>query len=265
MRKSVPKKINQAIEEIANACYDYMSSDLGKDHILNPESHTPIMDVPWTVGFFVEEIKSRINMYIETYLQSQDVVQKFNGIKKEIIDFYKEVSFDLSSMETDWTHVIKHEISSDKSMVDSLQALDDLPLTLKIPILVVTIVLTAVVAACIVVISPVLIPALLFMNTEDRKRRVIDDVYRANMLSIRSQINHHLKASCGNALNLLVEKVSERLLPNRIHSLEAMIQRLSHSREEILANIESISYLANKLEAMRMSAEDLQSAFLDET
>lgn len=239
-----------------------MSSESGTEHILNPKCRTPMMDVP--LGFFVEEIKSRINIYIETFLQSPDVLQKFEDIRTEIIDFYKRVSVDLSSLEADWTSVKKHEFSCGKSMADPFKEFNEFPLPLQISIIAVSIVITAAVAACLLLFSPVLGPALMLMNTDDAKREVIDRVYNANIASIRSQIQRHLEERSGNALNLLVKKVSKRLLPNRIHFLETMIQQLSNSREEVLANIESISYLASKLEAMRMSAEDLQSTLMDE-
>lgn len=264
MRQTVPKKIDKAIEVIVYECFVYMSSESGKEHILNPKCRTPMMDVQWTSGFFVEEIKSRINIYIETFLQSPDVLQKFEDIKNEIIDFYKRVSVDLSSLEADWACVKKHEFSCGKSMADPFKEFNEFPVPLQISILAVSIVITAAVAACLLLLSPVLGPALMLMNTDDAKREVIDRVYNANTASIRSQIKRHLEERSGNALNLLVEKVSERLLPNRIHFLETMIQQLSNSREEVLANIESISYLASKLEAMRMSAEDLQSTLMDE-
>lgn len=264
MRQTVPKKIDKAIEVIVNECFVYMSSESGKEHILNPKCRTPMMDVQWTSGFFVEEIKSRINIYIEAFLQSPDVLQKFEDIRTEIIDFYKRVSVDLSSLEADWACVKKHEFSCGKSMADPFKEFNEFPLPLQISIIAVSIVITAAVAACLLLLSPVLGPALMLMNTDDAKRKVIDRVYNANTASIRSQIKRHLEERSGNALNLLVEKVSERLLPNRIHFLETMIQQLSNSREEVLANIESISYLASKLEAMRMSAEDLQSTLMDE-
>lgn len=264
IRQTVPKKIDKAIEVIVNECFVYMSSKSGKEHILNPQCRTPMMDVPWTLGLFVEEIKSRINIYIETFLQSPDVLQKFEDIKNEIIDFYNRVSVDLSSLEADWTYVRKHEFSCDKSMGDPFKKFYEFPLPLQISMLAVSVVITAAAAVCLLLFSPVFGPSLMLMNTDDAKMEIIDRVYDANMDSIQSQIQKHLKERCGNALNLLVEKVSKRWLPNQINSLETMIQQLSHSREEILANIESISYLASKLEAMRMSAEDLQSILMDE-
>lgn len=262
IRQTVPTKIDKVIEVIGNECFVYMSSESGKEHILNPKCRTPMMDVPF--GFCVEEIKSRINIYIETFLQSPDVLQKFEDIKNEIIDFYNRVSVDLSSLEADWTYVKKHEFSCDNGIGDHFKKFDELPLPLKISMLAVSIVITAAAAVCLLLSSPLLGPAVMLMNTDNAKRVVLDRVYNANMASIRSQIQRHLKERCGNALNLLVKKVSKRLLPNRIHFLETMIQQLSNSREEVLANIESISYLASKLEAMRMSAEDLQSTLMDE-
>lgn len=264
IRQTLPKKIDKAIEVIVNECIVYMSSKSGKEHILNPKCRTPMMDVPWTSGFFVEEIKSRINIYIETFLQSPDVLQKFEDIKNEIIDFYNRVSVDLSLLEADWTYVKKDEFSCDKSMDDPFKKFNEISLPLKISILAVSVVMTASAAICLLLLSPVLGPGLMLMNTDETKRKIIDNVYDENMASIQSQIQKHLKERCGNYLNLLVEKVSKRWLPNQINSLETMIQQLSDSREEILANIESISYLASKLEAMIISAEDLQSTLMDE-
>lgn len=265
MRQTVPKKIDKAIEVIVNECFVYMSSESGKRHILNPTCRTPMIDVPWTSVFFIEEIKSRINIYIEAFLQSPDVSQKFVDIRTEIIDFYKRVSGDLSSFEADWACVKKDEFSNRKSMVDPFKTFDEFPFALKISMIAVSIVITAAVATvCLLLFNPVLVPALMFTNTVDVKREVIDSVYNANIASIRSQIQRHLEERCGNALNLLVNKVSNFLLPNRIHFLETMIQQLSDSREEILASIQSISFLRSKLNAMRTSAEDLQSTLMDE-
>lgn len=265
MRQTVPKKIDKAIEVIVNECFVYMSSESGKRHILNPTCRTPMIDVPWTSVFFIEEIKSRINIYIEAFLQSPDVSQKFVDIRTEIIDFYKRVSGDLSSFEADWACVKKDEFSNRKSMVDPFKTFDEFPFALKISMIAVSIVITAAVATvCLLLFNPVFVPALMFTNTVDVKREVIDSVYNANIASVRSQIQRHLEERCGNALNLLVNKVSNFLLPNRIHFLETMIQQLSDSREEILASIQSISFLRSKLNAMRTSAEDLQSTLMDE-
>lgn len=260
MRQTVPTKIDKAIEVIVNECFVYMSSESGKEHILNPQCRIPMMDVPWTLGFFSEEIKSRITIYIEAFLQSPDVLQKFDDIKHEMFEFYKRVSVDLSSMEADWTYVKKHEFSCDKSMEDPFKKFDELPLPLKISMLAVSIVIKAAVVVCLLLISP----DLGSMNTDKTKREVIDRVYYANIASIRSQIHQHFKERSGKALNLLVKEMFERWLPNQINFLETMIQELLDSREEILASIESISYLASKLEVMRMSADDLQSTLMDE-
>lgn len=263
MSQQMPKEIDRTIEEIAKECFVYMSSEPGKEHILNPRHHTPIMNLPWTVGIFDDEIRSRISAYIETFLQSPEILQKFENIKNEIINFYKRVSQDLSEMEADWTY------DSEKSMEDPFRAFDQFPLSLKISMVAVAIAITAALAACVILLhgtplTPVIGMSLFLMNTVFRKKTVIDMVYDINIASIQSQIQKHLEERCGNYLHLLVRKVSTGLLPNRINSLETMIQNLSDLREDILANIESISYLASKLEAMRMSAEDLQSTLMDE-
>lgn len=45
-----------------------MLFELGKEYILNFKCCIFMMDVLWILGFFVEEIKLRINIYIEIFL-----------------------------------------------------------------------------------------------------------------------------------------------------------------------------------------------------
>lgn len=89
VRKTSQKRIKKVIEDIAQECYDYMSTDEGKDKILNPPNRPPIMKVVWQPRLFAMEIHARVLLYIEHLLKSSEVNEKFVTEKDEIVSFYK--------------------------------------------------------------------------------------------------------------------------------------------------------------------------------
>lgn len=103
VRKASQKRIKKVIEDIAQECYDYMSTDEGKDKILNPPGRPPIMEVVWQPRVFAMEIHERVLLYIEHFLKSSEVNEKIVTEKEEIESFYKKVSSELSDMEEGWT------------------------------------------------------------------------------------------------------------------------------------------------------------------
>lgn len=236
-----------------------MSKDSEKEIILNPSDGTPMMEVTWHPTQFANEINIRITEYVNNRLQSEQVLQKFEDVKNEIIKFYREVSTDLSAMENEWTNVVKTEGFGEYRREEPSD-LDDLPLQIKIPVVALSVLVMVALAVLGIIASPVLIPTLLIMSRDDRKRTIIEEVYDNYKENIRGEIRKHLQKNCGGPLNDLVENVTKDLLPSRIIFLENMIKTLLQTREKILMDIETLEELKEKVDAMKMSASKIQAA-----
>lgn len=251
----VKKRIDDAIEDVTEKCYQYMQTEEEKIRILNPVGKKPIMEVPWTKSF-LEEIQSRIALYIEHFLKSEKVTCIFEDIKNGNVTFYKNASKNISTMAAQWT-----DGHGERSEANDFDEEDDLAIYLEIPLIIVAVVVTVIAAAIALVLSPILAPVVfIFYSAEKKKalkREFINKAYSTYMLSIRGQIKDHLDKSSGDALKLLSDKMLNHSLPNRINHLEKLIQNLEQSREKILVNTESFRDLAKKVEAMRMSASEL--------
>lgn len=96
------KKNNKIKEDIAQKCYTYMSTDDGKDKILNPSGRTPISKVDWSKTDFEKEITARIDSYVESYLQTDGVFEKYYDIKKEISSLNDQMNGIIQEMESEW-------------------------------------------------------------------------------------------------------------------------------------------------------------------
>lgn len=260
------KRIKKEIEGIAQGVYDYMSTDLGKDRILNPSGTPPIMEVDWKPKLFVMNIHDRINIHIKNVLKSSDVVQRFEAVKTEIASFYEKVSSDLSDMENGWIVV-----EPDKTKVSADTEIDDTNIStasvvgvllvtspMWLPLLAAGIGLTVAFVGLTIALSPIAIPFLTFLNRDARKRKIIDEEYNNRRESVRSLICNELEVNCGYVLNRLIDKVAIDMLPKRIQALQKMIQQLSKSRKKILENRELLEYLSKKLKVMEESATELK-------
>lgn len=242
-----------------------MSTDLGKDRILNPPDSTPIMKVEWQPNIFAEEINTRVMQYVESFLKSSDVEKKFEAMKNDIALFYKIASSDLSEMENDWTeddshdkHVkaYDHDIDlnvSTASVVGIVLATSPLWL----PILAAGIGLGVALAGVTIALSPVVLPFMKILGRDARKRKIIDEEYNNCRESIRSLICNELESNCGCVINKLLDRVTKDLLPKRMQSLQKMIQQLLKSRTEILENQESLRLLSKKVKDMEESVTEL--------
>lgn len=82
----------KTIEEIVKECEDYMSTESGENSILNPEGRIPIAKLLWFSKDFSKEIKQRVDLYVESYLQSDAVVKGLKKLKMNSFHFQKEQS-----------------------------------------------------------------------------------------------------------------------------------------------------------------------------
>ncbi|XP_061180806.1 uncharacterized protein LOC133189451 [Saccostrea echinata] len=93
------QRIESFIEQEANESFKYMSSDIGKERILNPKGWEPIMEVTYVPNKLCDDVRDRINHYINEKVRSPKVVEEFKNIKDEILEFYKEMSSEIEKME----------------------------------------------------------------------------------------------------------------------------------------------------------------------
>lgn len=259
------KKTQKAIEDTAEACYDYMLTPAGKDKVLNPPGHKPIMKIDWQPNVFTEKVQERVKMYVSEYLQTKDVLQKFRKIKDESASFYQKKSSDLSKMETGWTGCTEDKTSKTPTLAKEDSELSTASFVgivlatspLWIPLLATGVGLT-------IAASPIIFPIVKFLGRDKRKEKLIDEEYRRCLLSIKELIRKELEKNQGSVINKLVDKVTDDLILGRIQSLQKMINQLSKSRSEIISNVDTLSYLAKKIKSIEGSATELLDSVAQE-
>lgn len=244
MNSVLHEKTKQVIKDVAQEVYDYMSSYTGKNSILNPPGRCPILTVLWSN--LEKETKARVLQYLETYLQSEKVLERFRKIREDIIEFHRKVSFDVSDMEADWTRMIKVETELDWE--------DRLPLPIQIPVLVLA-------AAAGILLSPIIIPLSIYQSRNSVKKETVEERYQTIRQSVRGLICEQLESKCGEYVDKMIDKVTKDLLPKKINYLESMISKLLNSRKDILANLTTIDNLEMKVQAIYKSASELDVTF----
>lgn len=258
VKKASQKRIKKVIEDIAQECYDYMSTDEGKDKILNPPGRPPIMEVVWQPRQFAMEIHERVLLYIEHFLKSSEVNEKFVTEEEEIESFYKKLSSELSDLEEDWTviRIFEKDCLTDTNAEMSKASIARVVLATS-PIWI------PIAAIDIALVPPLVIPIFLIMGRDTRKKKVIDEEYNKYRMSIRSHISNELESTCGAFINKLIDRITLDLLPKRIQFLEKMIQQLLDNRRQILANQESLCNLSRKVKVIEKSATEFKSHWPD--
>lgn len=159
-------------------------------------------------------------------------------------------------MEKEWADVVGYKRFCEEYTRNKPEDFVDLPLEIKIPVVAVSVLAIAVA----IIISPVLIPVLLILSRDERKRKLIDEVYKKYTAKIPDEIQKHLKKHCGDPLHDKVENITKNLLPPRIMFLEHLIKTTSQTRDKILIDTNSLRELKEKVDAMKRSAADIQAA-----
>lgn len=234
---------SRTLNEITQECYHYMSTEFGKNRILNPPGRIPILDV--SVLYLPTEIRARLTEYVESYLASAPVREKLTNSTKDIEAFYNDVSEDILNMETEWTNGRKrNEINWGEALL----------LPIQMYLLAFGIVLSV---SCFIFLSPVLIPLSIYLSTKDGKRKYVDLQYPIWLEKTKDEINRHLLSNCGPYITGLVDKVTNEVLPRRIKALELTIKNLRKSHKEIIANRETFTNLMSQINDMENSVADL--------
>lgn len=255
------KKTQKAIEDRAQACYDYMLTPVGKDKVLNPPGHKPIMKIDWQPNVFTEKVQERVRMYVSEYLQTKDVLQKFRKIKDETSSFYQKKSADLSKMETGWTGWTGNTEDRTSKMPTLSKEDSELSTASFVGIVLATsplwIPLLATGVGLTISASPIIFPVVKFLGRDKRKEKLIHEEYRRWFSTIQGFICKELESNQGRVIYKLVDKVTDDLILGRIQSLQKMIQQLSKSRREIISNVDTLSDLAKKINIIEGSATEL--------
>nr|XP_022312510.1 transmembrane GTPase fzo-like [Crassostrea virginica] len=254
-RFSLEKKITSARENIAERCFNFMSTDNGKNTILNPEGHPPLMTFPFTQKMFRLEVNCRVSMYVKNVLQSEDVLNEFKSIITEIDQFYKEISTELAENE----ECKMNEIYDDFN--ESVITDSDTKTTKVVGIVLASAPLWLPLVAVSVAFSPLLIPAVAYLQLSDKKKVVIDNEYENCKLTIRGMISSRLESSYGVFLRKLIEKVFVSDLPKQIQFLETLTQQLLEKRNEILASQDLLYTLKERVASMMSGIAELNNKF----
>ncbi|XP_062599845.1 uncharacterized protein LOC134261417, partial [Saccostrea cucullata] len=250
------QRIKNIIEQEANASFEYMSSDIGKERILNPKDWLPIMEVKYVPNVIDEEVRERIDRYIEEKVRSPDVLERFTNIKDDILSSYKEMSFEIERMETEWTGT-PVVISSEKEGIYKEESIAPYVAGV-IATAPIWFPLLAAGFAIAVASAPVVAPIIAYLRSDSRKKKIIDKEYEKSKSLFKSKICNSMEENHGDALNKLISKITDVLLRRRIKFIEETIKELSENREKIIANQKSLNSLSEKITSIKESAEEFK-------
>lgn len=262
MREDLLRKIEIIIEDTAQTCYDYMSTEKGMKEIVNPPAKDPILNVHWHPKKFREEIRSRCSQYVENYLKSNHVTARFIKIQEETQEFYNRICIELTAIETEWTdHKSKKVEVSDIEKSDiSKGAVVGVVLATSpiwIPLLATGIALTVAFGSITLAVSPFLLPYVIYQNRVETKRKIVDEEYDNFKSSVQSLICNQLESTVGDTLKKFIDKVAIDILFRRIAALKKMTRQLSGSRQNILAKKDLLTKHLQKAKSIEEKTEKI--------
>lgn len=252
------KRLKEDIEEIAKKFADEMSQREVKHKILNPEGKKSIMK---TVKLDEDEIsstvKQRVVNYIKQRMSSQEVCQKFFDLRDEVISFFVKTSSKIASMEDDWIKKQTLDFSKTLHYVNAWSPYVTIAIATSPIWITAVIAIGAAFLGICAAISPIALPVWLYRLTKNwKKEELIDKYYSQYQGSIKELINNEFEAN--TVMKKMITNVTEEVLPRRLLHLETIINQLSISRTQILANQERIANLFIKLEVIMKSATSLE-------
>ncbi|XP_062580373.1 uncharacterized protein LOC134242307 [Saccostrea cucullata] len=250
------KLISSIIEQEANASFEYMSSDLGKERILNPRCSKPIMKVSNVPSTLADIVQNRVDKYIKEKVLSPDVVEAFKNINDDILDFYKEVSSKIEKLENEWTR----DSDENSSEIDGTYKGESIAPYVAGVIAVAPLWFPLLVAGCAIAVAsaPVAAPIIAYLSSDSTKKKLIDKEYEKSKSLFKSKLCNSLEHSHGDSLNKLISKIAGDILPRRIQFIEETIKELSENRDKIIANQKYLNSLAEKITNMKDVTEKIK-------
>lgn len=253
-RKEFLEKNTKAKEDLAQGCYEYMSTSVGKEKVLNPPNRTPIAEVNWGTVDFEKEIEVRVDLYVEKYLQSDGVLKIYENIQIEIDTFCEQVISDLSRMENEWIKNIPD--TSSVSLTNAFLLLGLLTSPAWLAALAVGFGLVAAAGAGLFFI----VGTVLGWFKKKTKEEITNE-YDKHLGKIRGKICDHLDKNCGVVIIKLIDKVTEDILPKKLQTFKTMIQQISESKDEITANQKRLKVNADKIRNMEERVTKIAECF----
>lgn len=223
-----------------------MSTDEGKDKILNPPGRTPISEVDWRKTYFEKEIRERIDLYVESHLQSSGVLERYKDIEIEIKLFHVKIDKAILEMEREW--IPSWKVVSGSHLGNLWIALG----LLTSPIQFAALATGFGVAAAVVAVVTFVLSAIL--GWKKKTSIEIGTEYNRYRTTIPQKICKHIDENCGLIIIKLVDKVTDDVLPKRIQALQTMIRQISESRDKVLALTEK---LEQQIHAMKETVTGL--------
>lgn len=243
VRETLKRRTKRAIDDIAETCYDIMSTDLGKCRILNPSDRPPILHLPLKSQSEIHEvIITLVSQYFDRFLRYSNVLKKFKEIREEIVSFYHNTSLELSKMENEWIYDRESEALVCEALVTTSLYLPEFTIEVAVP-------------------TVNWLRSLLPRGSKDRKRKLIDESYNKCMSSIRSSVCNLFDLSYGFVVMDLLNKVTNDLLPKRINCLKKIIiEQSMDAQQKKLGNHQPLQHLANNVKILQESAIELEES-----
>lgn len=235
-----------------------MSTEEGKEKILNPIGHTPILKcMNWTECAYAENVNERVCLYLKNFLESEDTEKKFKEIAEELRSTFDKLSSTLKGIEddTDLPEKFKDEKKDQTTSSAGPHFADRL---LNVPIVIGGFFLSAALLCLAIVLSPIIIAKLVYQNQEEEKRRIIDRTYQECTLQVRNKVCETLESSYGFFVGTLIESLMFGVLDRKIKSFLEMINNLKMFREEYLSKTDEFCELKRKVEEMEEEATSLE-------
>lgn len=214
-----------------------MTSEEGKELILNPPGMVPIVKDSWNPTQFDKKINERVQLYVKSFLNSRDVQSKFLDIQEELNLYTKQACSQLSEFEYKWLGLgncllkdffIVRDFSKVKRVVKMLhdEYIDNPELSVAGIFFNIGFAVTA------YAFLPISVPIMLLLDRDSRKQKIIEKEYTKLMSSFRDDIRNELNSTCGKLLKQMVNKVTEEFLPRRIdHLIELARQLVTYSKD----------------------------------
>ena len=232
-------KTKELEEEMANDGYQYMSTDEGKNQVLNPQGSIPIMDVKYSnPQSYSEIVGSRVLLYVDKVMKSDKFVKGFEEIREMIKSFYMETCSKLDEkLENDsdslrWNPTVPAGKSPTPENHHALYA---------VPILLtgfISIRLTFFLAGAYVLYS---------VGITESKKRIIEKSYEKYVELVCDKLEEE---SC-DMLRNMIDKVMTDVLPRRIEAFEKRTEQFQVLHERICAEHETLLHLVEKIKIMQ--------------
>lgn len=229
-----------------------MSSNTGKEKILNPPLKKPISEFDLFSDSTKEKIMNRVTEYVEHYLKSDEVLAKFENIRREFNSFSEKISLDISEMEKEWTNNSSSPsiaVEKDSSISFLLYGIITSPFFVTLLAFGVSFP-TAILAYGSFILSSAVG---WFWKTEID----IDKHYDNCINLVKDKVYEHLKENCADVIYKIVDKVTVVVLPKRINSLNRRIKQAIRSIGEFVADQELLTNLADEVKMMQRSLAQL--------